>query len=279
MKKTIFIYLVIVVLIIFFTGCVNTNTQITEEGILHIYLTDAVVPISEVENVFVNIESVYLYGNQEGNSPLLVSDEPQVVDLLTLIGTEYSLATVEGTGTYNQIRFEISDATITILSEEYDIEINSSSIKLNVPIIFSEDPVVLLDFDLSKSLKVQGQWNPENPGKIHMTPVVTARYGINYDINGIISPHEDIYLIALENVVTDDSTKTILTTFTHNENPVWEDGEFRFLKVSSGDYFLKIFSREIYELENFDVINNDPTQEVELKIENSDIDLGTINIE
>ena len=101
MKKTIFIYLTIVVLIIFLTGCFNTNAKITDEGTLHIYLTDAVVPISEVENVFVNIESVYLYGNQEGNPPLLVSDEPQVVDLLTLIGTEYSLATVEGTGTYD----------------------------------------------------------------------------------------------------------------------------------------------------------------------------------
>ena len=279
MKKNIFIYLIIVALILSFTGCFNINTQNKDEGVLQIYLTDAVVPISEVENVFVNIESIYLYGSQEGYPPLQVTDEPQIVDLLTLIGTEYNLATVEGTGTYNQIRFEVSDATITVLSEDYGIEVNSSTIKLNVPIVFDEDPVVLLDFDLSKSLKVQGQWNPENPGKVHMTPVVTARYGIKYDITGIISPHEDIYLLALESIETVDSTCSILTTFTHNENPVWEEGEFRFLKVSSGDYMLKIFNKEIYNLENFNVEEDEPDMEIEIQLENSDLDLGTINIE
>lgn len=281
MKRMFSVCFLSLLLIFVFSGCLNTGLNYDPEssGRLNLYITDAVVPIDEIEHVYVNIKNISLYGGPVDNPVLQISDEQKVVDLFDLIGTELDLATVEGTGTYNQIRFEVSDATVTILSEDYTVEVKSATVKLNIPVDFSEDPEVLLDFDLSKSLKIQGKWDPEDPGELHMTPVVTARFGLAYDVSGIIVPHESIYLLALGDFENEENAETIFTTFTHCESNKWIEGEFRFPKIPQGDYILRIFNKDVYGLENFDILNDIPVKEIDVQMENADLNLGNIYIE
>lgn len=77
---------------------------------------------------------------------------------------------------------------------EYPIEVVAG--KLICPLEgldISETDVLLLDFDLSRSLIVQGRWDPENVDNVHMTPVIHSRHGDDlYDVTGIITtplPH------------------------------------------------------------------------------------------
>ena len=83
------------------------------------------------------------------------------------------------------------------------------------------------------------------------------------------------YLVAL---IPEDATN-VLTTFTHKENPVWEQGEFRFCKVEEGEYTLKIFDN--YTEEGFDPLTSTPlyTHPDEIEVEDGDVDLGTIVVD
>ncbi|MFO7882675.1 MAG: DUF4382 domain-containing protein, partial [Kosmotogaceae bacterium] len=259
-----------------------------ETGKLNVYMTDAVLPLEDVKSVEVTIDSISLYGGAA--SPVEITYDPTTVDLMTLIGEEISLGTVEGTATYTQLRMEISDATLTTMEDEiYEVKVASGSLKIsNLDIEFDNEQgtTLMLDFDLSKSLKVNGQWPPEDKGKgnketqIIMTPTIGVRHGELYDITGVATPTMEAspYLVALLPEDTEDSTK-VLTTFTHKENPKWEQGEFRFCKVEPGEYTLQIYDN--YTEESFDPLKSEAfyTHPEEIEVEDGDVDLGTIVID
>ncbi|MEA2066983.1 MAG: DUF4382 domain-containing protein [Thermotogota bacterium] len=292
MKKLMMFVMIAGTLLLIFSGCIvdfiPDDNDREEIGKLNVYMTDAVLPLEDVKSVEVTIDSISLYGGEA--SPVVIKDEPTTVDLMTLIGQEISLGTFEGTATYNQLRMEISDATLTTMEDEiYEVKVASGSLKIkNLDIEFDDEQetTLILDYDLSKSLKVNGQWPPEEKGKgnketqIIMTPTIGVRHGELYDVTGVATPTMEAspYLVALLPEDTEDSTK-VLTTFTHKENPKWEQGEFRFCKVKEGEYTLKIFDN--YTEEGFDTLTSTAlyTHPEDIEVEDGDVNLGTIKIE
>jgi len=271
MKKNI-LWLLIVLVAFVISGCFLF--PFNESGSMSVLLTDAVANIDDLERLDVQIDAVVL---KTDDATLVVTDESTVVNILELVGDEITLATVDGTGVYDQLRFYVGQATATIRGEEYPIEVSSNSFKYNFkePLVFSKDATLVLDFDLSKSLKVQGRWDPENVGKLHMTPVINMRHGELYDVEGVVTPHATPMLVALFTESDDDDE--VLTTFTHRENPKWENGEFRFPKVKAGDYILKVYN-DYYtdDASEFDIEDLTPvaTRSITVPVGHIEIDLS-----
>ncbi|ACR80123.1 MULTISPECIES: DUF4382 domain-containing protein [Kosmotoga] len=303
MKKITVLLLVAITTLFAITGCVNWINDFEDEeevGTLQVFLTDAVVPINDIERLEVQIDEIVLIGSDASPTELVISDESTVVNLLDLVGEDIDLGTVEGTGTYDQLRFYVGDvATITVLGVEYPIEVVAG--KLICPLEgldISETDVLLLDFDLSRSLIVQGRWDPENVDNVHMTPVIHSRHGDDlYDVTGIITtPSATPFLVTLNPVDDteeatallsmpgeDEDENEVLATFTHKECTKWEEGEFKFKKVEDGKYMLYVYDYSVYSQEDFDVAAS-TTEAIFvypeiIEVNGEDIDLGEINAE
>lgn len=305
MKKITVLLIVAVTMLFAITGCVNWIIDSEEEeevGTLQVFLTDAVVPISDIERLEVQIDEIVLIGSDASPTELVISDESTVVNLLDLVGEDLDLGTVEGTGTYDQLRFIVSDATITVLGREYPLEVKAD--KLIYPLEgldISETNVLLLDFDLSRSLIVRGRWDPEDVSNVHMTPVIHSRHGDDlYDVTGITTPSATPFLVTLnpvddteeatalmsseDEMDEDEDENEILATFTHKYcEGKWEEGEFKFKKVEDGEYMLYVYDYSVYSQEDFDVAAS-TTEAIYvypeiIEVDGEDIDLGEINVE
>ncbi|MDD4825586.1 MULTISPECIES: DUF4382 domain-containing protein [unclassified Mesotoga] len=289
MKKLLF--LIVLVSAFFFSGCVDLTFPGADEGTVRVVLTDAVIPIEEIDSLMVRIESIKLYGSEdvppEEYEPLVIVDEPFEVDILTLVGTTFELPDTTGVvGVYNQLRIEVSAATMTANEIVYPVTVNSGSLKINnLGLDINEGSVtnVVLDFDLSKSLKINGQWEEivseaeisgekkSHEDKVHMTPVIHVRHGSLLDVTGIASSDQLPLLVAL----FPEGNGEALTTFTHIDNPIWEEGEFRFCKVGPGEYRLEFFDN--YREEGFSVDESESRyQSLSVTVADKDVDLGTI---
>ncbi len=289
MKKLLF--LIVLVSAFFFSGCVDLTFPGADEGTVRVVLTDAVIPIEEIDSLMVRIESIKLYGSEdvppEEYEPLVIVDEPFEVDILTLVGTTFELPETTGVvGVYNQLRIEVSAATMTANEIVYPVTVNSGSLKINnLGLEINEGSVtnVVLDFDLSKSLKINGQWEEivseteisgekkSHEDKVHMTPVIHVRHGSLLDVTGIASSDQLPLLVAL----FPEGNGEALTTFTHIDNPIWEEGEFRFCKVGPGEYRLEFFDN--YREEGFSVDESESRyQSLSVTVADKDVDLGTI---
>ncbi|MFA6657536.1 MAG: DUF4382 domain-containing protein, partial [Mesotoga sp.] len=168
----------------------------------------------------------------------------------------------------------------------YPVTVNSGSLKINnLGLDINEGSVtnVVLDFDLSKSLKINGQWEEivseaeisgekkSHEDKVHMTPVIHVRHGSLLDVTGIASSDQLPLLVAL----FPEGNGEALTTFTHIDNPIWEEGEFRFCKVGPGEYRLEFFDN--YREEGFSVDESESRyQSLSVTVADKDVDLGTI---
>ena len=289
MKKLLF--LIVLVSVFFFSGCVDLTLPEADKGTVRVVLTDAVIPIEEIDSLMVRIESIKLYGSEdvppEEYEPLVIVDEPFEVDILTLVGTTFELPDTTGVvGVYNQLRIEVSAATMTANEIVYPVTVNSGSLKINnLGLDINEGSVtnVVLDFDLSKSLKINGQWEEivseaeisgekkSHEDKVHMTPVIHVRHGSLLDVTGIASSDQLPLLVAL----FPEGNGEALTTFTHIDNPIWEEGEFRFCKVGPGEYRLEFFDN--YREEGFSVDESESRyQSLSVTVADKDVDLGTI---
>lgn len=274
MKKVILILSLVSLVII--TGCLKPGTSIEEKFKVSVYITDAVIPISYVTSLEIEINRILLMSE---NGSLVISDEPITVDLIDLIGDTYEIASVEASGIYCQLRFEVGDATVTINldGEEriYPVTVVSSSIKYDFRehLVIEGNTEIVLDFDLSRSLKINGKWPDalENPNPtIIMTPAIHERHGALYNIHGFVKDTEGNGVSRALLVMKNDENDTILTTFshhTHHENggghgggghggshehgnkhgQKWEEGEFKFPKVEEGYYTIYVYKEETYE--------------------------------
>lgn len=111
MKKITVLLLVAITTLFAITGCVNWINDFEDEeevGTLQVFLTDAVVPINDIERLEVQIDEIVLIGSDASPTELVISDESTVVNLLDLVGEDIDLGTVEGTGTYDQLRFYVA---------------------------------------------------------------------------------------------------------------------------------------------------------------------------
>lgn len=275
-----------VLAIILVTGCMNLSSS---KGTLTVYLTDAVLPISDVQRIDVTIDRILLMSDTEDAS-VVVSNDATTVNLLDLVGSEISFPTLQLSGTYTQLRLEISQATITVNDEEHELKISSGSLKypFTEPLQINSDTVLVLDFDLSRSIKVtgsanQGQGTQESSNtEYHMTPVIHLRYGQLYDITGKVTIGNSGIAHALA-ALTNEST-VVATTFTHKDSGNWQKGQFKLSKIKPGTYQIRVFLKETYE--DWEDINDtgeyilqetpDATKTVELN--HADLDVGEIQI-
>ncbi|MEJ5229224.1 MAG: DUF4382 domain-containing protein [Pseudothermotoga sp.] len=273
-----------VLLVLLAAGCLNLSSK----GTLTVYLTDAVLPLSDVQRIDVTIDRILLMSDTEDAS-VVVTDEATTVNLLDLVGSEISFPTLQMSGVYTQLRLEVSQATITVNDQEYELRVVSGSLKYPFaePLEINSDTVLVLDFDLSKSIKVTGSagqgsgTQQGSPTEYHMTPVIHLRYGRLYDITGKVTCDASDVAHALV-ALTDQST-VVATTFAHKQSNNWDEGEFKLSKIKPGTYELKIFLKERYECwDTTDIYEHimqetpDATRAVDLGYQ--DLNLGDIEI-
>lgn len=271
MKNCFKIFFVSLLVIFSLSGCLSVIPPVAESHTLSVYLTDAVIPVDSIERLDVAISEIVLMSDD--STSVIISDNATTVNILDLIGTELELSNVEASGNYDQLRLYVEDATVTINGTEQELKISSGSLKIPLKEFnVTEDTALMLDFDLSKSIKVQGKWDPENISNVHMTPVIHVRYGELYDISGKVNDATTTYLVALvPDIITD--TATVLTTFTHLETENWNNGDFRFPKVNNGDYVIKVFDKETFTATDpiFDPVVSNPIATSAITVNGEDI--------
>lgn len=165
---------------------------------LRVILTDAPFPTDLVAEANVHISKIELRSaGSDDNSFLVLSEEAFSFNLLDLTnGVTATLVDMQvPLGSYDEIRMLVTDADVLLKDgETFDLKIPSGStsgikVKLNNALEVAENNEydILVDFDVSKSFKVQG--NPNTPAGIKgfiFTPVIKA---VIQSQTGTISGH------------------------------------------------------------------------------------------
>ncbi len=172
------------------------SSEESSEGSLSLSLTDA--PVTNLEKVVVKISAVNIKGSDEAQNLTFEFNEPKVIDLLTLQGTQNLMLFENETvpaGDYTEIRLivEQDEALDTYLEFENGGQVeltvpsgSQSGLKIkgsfNVPENGSAN--FTIDFDVLKSIVRAG-----NSGAYHLKPVLrlvdNAQVGL---IKGIVDP-------------------------------------------------------------------------------------------
>jgi hypothetical protein len=257
------------------TGGSNSSKSV------EVYLTDAVLPIDQVESVLVTIDRILLVSDE---ATVAVSDEATTVNLLELVGEELYLGSVPA-GTYGQLRFEISSATITVDGTDHSLRIASGSLKYNLKgFQVTEGSKIVLDFDLSRSIKVTGSatsnQNGQNPVEYHMTPVINVRYGQLYDVTGrVVDQNSNGVPHVLVALFETGQPSPTAVTLTHKESGRWRKGEFKLCKVRPGTYELKLYTDWQSSQDPDNIFDTELATTIQVRVENHDVDLGDIRID
>lgn len=259
------------------TSCAFLNWS---QSNVEVYLTDAVLPIENVDRILVTIDRILLVSE---DATVIVSDEATTVNLLDLVGQELYVGSVPE-GTYGQLRFEISSATITVDGIDHPLRINSGSLKYNLQgFHVTSGTSIVLDFDLSRSIKVTGSATSSdhgnNPVEYHMTPVIHVRYGHLYDITGRVLENNQGLPHALVALFETDQPSPTAVTLTHKESAHWQAGGFKLCKVRPGNYELKIYTNWQSAPDPDRIFESDPATTLTVTVENEDVNLGDINLQ
>ncbi len=262
----------IVLGLIMMVACNNDDKQdITEgHGIVNVYLTDAPFPIDLVSQTIVTIDKVEIRKQESDtteSSFITIMEESVDIDLLTLSnGITEILASVElEAGTYDQIRMHVTDSKVILADgTEFELKIPSGSssglkIKIDPEINISggQTTDVLLDFDVSKSFVVKGNWKGGDIKGFNFKPVVRC---VLLDMAGRIEGTVvDTTNTAIENTAVKlwTNTDSILTTSFSDTN-----GIYRIIGIPEGSYYMTA-ERDSFLIDtiwNVDVIKGELTQ-------------------
>ena len=144
---------------------------IGDMGTIQIIVTDPPSP-EQIDSAVVQVKTIeaHLAAGSESKWVTLLG-EPTSFDLMELIGgkeTDLGSQAVD-TGTYTQLRMNITGATVTVDGIEHDVFISSGTLKFVRPFKVNGDEttVVILDFDGKSSIHVTGA------GKYMLKPVVS----------------------------------------------------------------------------------------------------------
>lgn len=127
----------------------------------------------DVTSLIITIDQLEVHqtSNSEAGWHTISIDET-TIDLMKLGAIEDIIASEEiPAGDYNKIRFKVDSAQVTSESGEYDAQVSSGKIKINVGFTVHEDgsTVVTISIDPKASLKISG--NKNNP-KYKLSPVI-----------------------------------------------------------------------------------------------------------
>lgn len=232
-----------------FAACdsLETDADLSESGTLRVYMTDAPV---DYESVVIDIREIRVHKNADAEMEddstsngddegewIIISDEPQKVDLLQLTNgvTEFLGEAELEAGTYSQMRLILGDENeITVNGETQKLTTPSaqqSGLKLNIHTEIEEDRIytLLLDFDASRSIVRAGM-----SGMYILKPVIkTVNLAESGAIGGTIEPAEAlpwIYAIAGEDTVAGTQAD--------------DEGEFLLIGILNGTYNVAIVPDE-----------------------------------
>lgn len=249
--------LVMISLLFAFAACESLEVDPEnngEPGTLRVFMTDAP---AHYESVVIDIQEIRIHkdadaemdedsdsdndGNGEDDGEngddgewIIISDEPQKVDLLQLTNgiTEFLGETELEAGTYSQMRL--------ILGNENEITVDGmtralttpsgqqSGLKLNINAEVESNAVytLLLDFDASRSIVKAG-----NSGKYLLKPVIkTVNLAQTGAIGGTVEPAEAqpwVYAIADQDTLAGTQAN--------------EQGEYLMIGLLSGTYDVAVF--------------------------------------
>jgi hypothetical protein len=252
---------IILIGIVLLTSLFQCTSKNNESGIVKLTLTDAPFPADMVQEAMVTIFKIEIRNAADSVSSFLnLSSEEQPFNLLELSnGITATIAELEiPSGKYNQIRLYVKDASVKLTDGTvYDLKIPGgfeSGVKLllkpAVEITDGDTTELILDFDVSKSFKVQG--NPDSPAGIKgfiFSPVVrTMTASVSGSISGTVSDEDNNKIKnASISIITQDSVLT--STFTNGA------GKFKLIGIEKGTYNLQV-EKEGYItslIENIDI--------------------------
>jgi hypothetical protein len=245
------IMLVAGVLFILNIGCEGTDdTTDNDTGTLSVSLSDAPFPLDVVDSAIVTIDSVVIrrHDDEEISSPFLtLTREQRSYNLLDLRnGVTASLTELEvPVGSYDLVRLYVHSARLVLTDgRDFDVFVPSGE-QTGIKIFI--DPVIeivggltaelLLDFDVSKSFKLQGSLDtPAGVQGFIFSPVLRAS-NLSYAgrLEGMVSDGTNPLGEAQVWIEVSD---TVLTS-TFSEDNSENAGEYTFLGLPAGDYTAK----------------------------------------
>lgn len=187
-------------------GCDNADANsedvTTGEGHVRIVLKDAP---AQIVSAFVTIERIEFLGEfdeendgeDEDGDFVIIFDEPETLDLLTLQdGVTVTLVDTEVPfGNYHQIRWYVGDDAYVVLDDgetletEMDLKIPSGKVKIQLPefeVDDSEDFIeILFDFDVQESFVERGNSGKGFIFKPTIKPVNLVINGEVVDLSGL----------------------------------------------------------------------------------------------
>jgi len=130
----------------------------------------------DVTSLVVTLQGLEVHKSSAGQDSGWVSLTPPSgsVDLMSIQGVEDLISSTEITeGSYNQIRFLVSTATVTTESGTYDATVPSTKIHVAVQfdVVSGESTEVVLEWDPDSSLNVTGS----DPPKYTLNPVIHVK--------------------------------------------------------------------------------------------------------
>lgn len=261
---------------ILFAACQDEYNNESTTGKLKIQLTDAPFPTDLVAEANVTITKIEVRkANQEeeaGNPFITLSEEEMSFNLLELTnGVTAGLVDLEiEAGSYDLVRLYVSEASIKLSDETVHSLKVPSGAQTGIKIFI--DPAIevagglttdlLLDFDVSKSFKLQG--NIDSPAGIKgfiFTPVIKAS---NLSTTGSLFGN----ITDTENVVIDGAQVAIIAADTvYTTSFADENGDYTIIGVDAGTYNIE-YSKEGYQtttIENVGIVaGNATTQDAQL---------------
>lgn len=171
--------LIALTLIFLIAGCTDQAANRTETGRLVLAVTDASADMGQVSSVMITITGVELHNSIEGWTR--VSINSTTLDLLKLQGENSNalLADVAlSEGTYNQIRLNISEVTVTDVNGVQKATIPSSELKFagDLKVAHNGTTSVIFDFIVNDSLHMTGK------GEYILAPVIDVEVRENSDV-------------------------------------------------------------------------------------------------
>lgn len=163
----------------FGSGTQDTRGQQSSEGRAVFAIKDAAADMGAVTSVKVTVDSVKVHSETEGW--VTVSSSQRTYDLLQLKaqGKQELLADANlKSGTYDQLRLDISNVVVTDASGSHEAKLPSGELKVNGNLVVEGNTTSTATFDFiaDESLHVTGN------GKYILAPVVQVETKSNADV-------------------------------------------------------------------------------------------------
>lgn len=213
------------------SGCSSNDSDAT--GSLKVSLTDAPAA-ANFEKVEITVSTLEISKETDGTNAtwITLNENVGTIDLLTLNNgrlQELGMKDLEA-GTYNQIRFIVTEARVTVAGVDTVMHMASNSVKLTTPFTITEGITteLVIDFDAAHSITLT-----QGGTGYTMTPVTRlAQVDLTGAVRGKVTPISDVVISVM--ACQDGSTVSVAGTVAD------ADGSFMIGYLEPGTYDIYI---------------------------------------